>query len=546
MAYSEQAKPTVGCLACPPKLYAMDDTKSDKMKRRRSSPSESYLFHPATRSDVHQAQPPTKDRPHCKVFLLDGQYFTIPVDKKAKGKVVINELFRHLELRDLQEREYFSVYYVDLTGSRIFLNPFKQIRKQLPNASNRTIWELFFGVQFYATKLTMLADEMTRYLYVLQICRDIKEKWIHADRLTKLQLTSLLVQANCGDYDSEEHKLSYVNPYIDMLYNPSEIPVGLSSSVVEVHKEKTGFKPSEADNAFFMIAKSLYKYGQQIFPVHDRLGQSGQIGASIVGLFFHKDGKEFMNIPWEDVVTVGHRKKKLRVRYHPKGSSDGVEHMLYLFCSEPSAKLVWRGCVEQHAFFRLERPTPLVKNTVKSFHSFKRNSELRFSRGRTMYQMLRNDHKQPEFQRSLPTLYPTQITDEPLRPDGLGPIRSLTVTTPPAISKSESNILEESKFYMTVEITKSEPDLTRVVEFSATEKQKCSFTVTFKERTPSPTLLPNSIEEETVTAIAVDLEVLVRTPSPGPDEAMAEFFDPEQSKVSYFEMLRKYESQSEI
>ena len=98
---------------------------------------------------------------------------------------------------------------------------------------------------------------------------------------------------------------------------------------------------------------------------------------------------------------------------------------------------------------------------------------------------------------------------------------------------------------MTVEITKSEPDLTRVVEFSATEKQKCSFTVTFKERTPSPTLLPNSIEEETVTAIAVDLEVLVRTPSPGPDEAMAEFFDPEQSKVSYFEMLRKYESQSE-
>ena len=528
-----------------PMMMQMDDTKRDEMKRRSSSPSESYIFHPVTRSNVQHAQPPTRDKPHCKVFLLDGQYYTIPVDKKAKGKVIINELFRHLELRDLQEKEYFSVYYVDLTGSRIFLNPFKQIRKQLPNASNRTIWELFFGVQFYATKLTMLADEMTRYLYVLQVCRDIKEKWIQADRSTKLQLTSLLVQANCGDYDSEEHKPGYVNPYIDMLYNPSEIPVGLTSSVVEAHKEKTGFKPSEADNAFFMIAKSLYKYGQQIFPVRDRLGQAGQIGASIVGLFFHKDGKEFMNIPWEDVINVGYRKKKLRVRYHPKGSSDSGGHMLYLYCSEPNVKLVWRGCVEQHAFFRLERPTPLVKNAVKSYHSFKRNSELRFSRGRTMYQMLRNEHKQPEFQRSLPALYPVQITDEELRPNGLRPIRLLPVGTPPPISKSESCILEESKFYMTVEITKSEPDLTRVVEFSTTDKQKCSFTVTFKERTPSPTPPPNSTEEETVTAIAVDLEVLVCTPSPGPDEAMAELIDPEQSKVSYFEMLRKYDSQTE-
>ena len=117
-----------------------------------------------------------------------------------------------------------------------------------------------------------------------------------------------------------------------------------------------------------------------------------------MGLFFHKDGKEFMNIPWKDVINVGYCKKKLRVRYHPKGSSDGVEHMLYLYCSEPSAKLVWRGCVEQHAFFRLERPTPLVKNAVKSYHSFKHISELRFSCSRTMYQMLRNEHKQPEFQ----------------------------------------------------------------------------------------------------------------------------------------------------
>ena len=345
---------------------------------------------------------PTRSRPHCKVLLLDGEYYTIPVHKKAKAQVVISELFRHLELKDLHEKEYFSIYYVDSTDSKIYLNPFKQIRKQLPGASSRTTWELFFGVQFYATELDMLGDEMTRYLYVLQMCRDIKEKRLTADRSTKLQLVSLLVQANCGDYDPEEHKPGYVEPYIDMIYNPAEIPIGLPNSVSEVHKEKTGFKPSEADNAFFMIAKSLYKFGQQIFPVCDHLGQSGQIGASILGLFFHKDGKEFMNIPWQYVVSVGFRRRKLRIRYHPKGDDDN-EELLYLQCSEPNSKLVWRGCVEQHTFFRLEKPTPLVNSTVKSYYSFNRNSELRFSQGRTLYQMLRGERKQQptDFQRSL-------------------------------------------------------------------------------------------------------------------------------------------------
>ena len=347
---------------------------------------------------------PTRNRPHCKVLLLDGGYHVIPIQKKAKGEVVINECFRHLDLKDLKEREYFSVYYVDSSDSKIFLNPFKQIRRQLPNASSRTTWELFFGVQFYATEIDMLADEITRYLYVLQMCRDIKEKRINADRSTKLQLVSLLVQANCGDYDPGQHKEGYVEAYIDMIYNPAEIPVGLPYSVTEVHKEKAGLKPSEADNGFFMIVKGLYKFGEQIFPVCDHLGQKGQIGASIVGLYFHKDGREFMNIPWEDVVTVGYRRKKLRIRYHPKGPEHENVELLYLRCTEPNAKIVWRGCVEQHTFFRLEKPAPLVSSTAKSYYSFNRNSELRFSQSKTLYQMMRAERKQqqqPEFQRSL-------------------------------------------------------------------------------------------------------------------------------------------------
>ena len=472
-----------------------DDTK-EADERRSSSPSNSaYIFHPViSQSSNRIAKPPTRDKPHCKLFLLDGQYYTIPVDKKAKGKVVINELFHHLKLEDLQEKEYFSVYYVDLSGSKIFLNPFKQIRKQLPNASGRTTWELFFGVQFYATKPSMLANEMTRYLHVLQICRDIKEKWISPDRSTKLQLAGLLVQANCGDYNSEEHKLGYARPYIEMIYNLSEIPVGLDNSVTKVHKEKTGLKPSKANTEFFMIGKSVYKYGQQIFPIHDCLGQSGYIGASIVGLYFHKDGREFKNIPWGNIINMGYRKKKLRIRYHPRDESGDTESMFYLYCSEPNAKRVWRGCVEQHTFFRLERPAPLVKNTVKSYHSFNRNSELRFSRGRTLYQMLRSDPRQrQDLRRSLPTIYPSELKDKPLetnRDHKPGPVKSSTVANPSS-NQPEPSKPNDNRCYMTVKMTRSNPDLTHIIEFDATEKQKSTFTITFEETTPLPPITPD-------------------------------------------------------
>lgn len=628
----------------------IDETKQ---KRRSSSPSDTdndaYTFHPVTNSDE-----PTLDKPHCRVLLLDGEYHTIPVDKKAKAGVVINEVFRHLDLKDLQEKEFFSVYYVDTSGSKIFLNPFKQIRKQLPNASSRTTWDLFFGVQFYATNLNMLADEITRYQYVLQICRDIKEKRINTDNATKVQLVGLLVQANCDDYNPEEHKPGYVEPYIDMIYNPADIPIGLDNSVVDVHKEKTGFKPSEADNAIFMIAKCLYKFGQQTFPVSDRLGQSGQIGASIVGLFFHKNGKEFLNIPWQDVISLGYRKKKVRVRYHPKDSGDQVEEVLYLYCSHPTAKLVWRGCVEQHTFFRLERPAPLVEHTVKSYHSFNRNSELRFSRGRTLYQMLGSERKQqPEFQRSLSVHFKerrkesvadeevkTSIHDEepetkeesPVRPceDEPKPIEieppyddytddrqpsaesetlqskieealkkmseeqldkdentdsnqaddtTVTVEINYASEEKKSNAEEEEQndtslefdvstcqgsmlnSQMTVEITKSNPDLTNIVEFSSAEKNSSSFMVMLEETSanspppdhedainlegkyrsdsiitddlgPAAQYVLERSDGGIVTATAVDIEV--RTPTPTYNDAKADLIE-KLNKVSNVE-----------
>ena len=619
-----------------------DATQTEQKQRRSLDDAGAYTFHP-TPSNIYR---PTRNRPHCRVLLLDGQHHTFPVDKKAKAFVAINELFHHLDLKDLQEKEFFSIYYIDTSGCRIFLNPFKQIRKQLPNASSRTTWDLYFGVQFYATELRLLSDEITVYQYVLQICRDIKEKRINADRLKKLELVSLLVQANCGDYDAEEHKPGYVDPYIDMIYNPSEIPIGLPNSVSEEHKKKTGLTPNQADDDFFTEAKGIYRFGQQVFPVQDRRGQSGEIGASLKGLYFHKDGKLFMNIPWEDVITVGYRNKKIRIRYHPKGGSDHEEEMLYLYSSKPNAKLVWRGCVEQHTFFRLSIPTPLVSNTTRSYHSFNRNSELRFSRGRTLYQMLRGERKQlPPIRRSLSLIIHTDNKKRPSK-EGSPDIREAATPkskspTPSPIDNPESfnNVMprsstasetlqdkiekalsekrldrsdfgsdqansdinitveinysggEESKSdaeeqiqsdsikaesdddstfdkgdascdLMKVEITKSNPDLTNIVEFSSSVKNDTSFMVMLEETSPSPppdlkdiamvegkyrsdSIITNdlgpaaqyllersNLKDGTVSATAVDIEV--RTPTPSHDETGAEFMEQELNEVSYF------------
>ena len=353
-----------------------DDDVTQAEKEQSKSPDDaenSDTFYPSPSANIDK---PTQNRPHCRVLLLDGQYHTFPVEKKAKALVAIDKLFHHL---DLKEKEFFSIYYIDTSGCRIFLNPYKQIRKQLPNASSRTMWDLYFGVQFYATELGLLSDEITVYQYVLQICRDIKERRINADRLKKLELISLLVQANCGDYDAEKHKQGYVDPYIDMIYNSSDIPIGLFNSVSEEHKKKTGLKRNQANANFFTKAKGIYRFGQQVFEVQDRRGQSVEIGSALEGLYFHQDGKQLMNIPWKDVITVGYHNKKIRIRL--KGGSDYEEKIPSLYCSRPNAKLVWWECVKQHKFFRLSIPTP----PVRLWYSF--NSK-RFPRGRTLYQML--------------------------------------------------------------------------------------------------------------------------------------------------------------
>ena len=89
----------------------LDDDTAQTEKKQRRSPDDvrAHSLHPSP-SNIDK---PTRNRPHCRVLLLDGQYHTFPVDKKAKAFVAINELFHHLDLKDLLGKEFFSIYYND-------------------------------------------------------------------------------------------------------------------------------------------------------------------------------------------------------------------------------------------------------------------------------------------------------------------------------------------------------------------------------------------------------------------------------------------------
>ena len=125
------------------------------------------------------------------------------------------------------------------------------------------------------------------------MCQDTKENRVLTDRETATRLTGLMLQANLGDYDPEEHKEGYTNNFLEFILLPSdELPDNYESQVVEVHKAKTGYTPSQSESEFLQIAKKLTRYGMHLFVARDKTRSLVLVGISYRGISIYRDHKK--------------------------------------------------------------------------------------------------------------------------------------------------------------------------------------------------------------------------------------------------------------
>ncbi|KAG1704009.1 Tyrosine-protein phosphatase non-receptor type 4 [Nymphon striatum] len=216
---------------------------------------------------------------HCTVFFLDESQHTFEIQKQAKGQLLLDLVFQHLELI---EKDYFGLQFAEKTPSTDgmrWLDPSKSIKRQIKHGSP---YLLYFRIKFYISNPSKLQEEYTRYHFFLQIKKDIAEGKLIVPPATCSLLASYAVQSELGDYHNDEHKHGYLSQFRFMPGHTEE----MERKISELHKLHKGQMPADAEYNFLDHAKRLDMYGVELHKarIRDSTNAEIQLGVSSVGL----------------------------------------------------------------------------------------------------------------------------------------------------------------------------------------------------------------------------------------------------------------------
>jgi hypothetical protein len=127
----------------------------------------------------------------CKIRMLDDQEVTLHIDPKATGQDLLTIVCNFI---NLLENDYFALEYLDNRRNPCWLEMDKPVLKQV------TETKFSFCVKFYTPDPGQLEEELTRYLFALQIKRDLHLGTLLCSDNTAALLASYIVQAEIGDY----------------------------------------------------------------------------------------------------------------------------------------------------------------------------------------------------------------------------------------------------------------------------------------------------------------------------------------------------------
>ncbi|XP_075029741.1 protein 4.1 isoform X24 [Calonectris borealis] len=365
-------------------------TEGGEAKEERAKP-EPKQETPETKAekDLKAAQRAVKRHRnmYCKVVLLDDTIFECAVDKHAKGQDLLKKVCDHL---NLLEEDYFGLAIWDTPTSRTWLDPAKEIKKQVHGGP----WDFTFNVKFYPPDPAQLTEDITRYYLCLQLRQDIVTGRLPCSFATLALLGSYTVQSELGDYDPDLHSPDYISEFKLAPNQTKE----LEEKVVELHKTYRSMTPAQADLEFLENAKKLSMYGVDLHQAKDLEGVDITLGVCSSGLLVYKDKLRINRFPWPKVLKISYKRSSFFIKIRP-GEQEQYESTIgFKLPSYRAAKKLWKVCVEHHTFFRLTSTEAIPKSRFLAL-----GSKFRYS-GRTQAQTRQAsaliDRPAPQFERT--------------------------------------------------------------------------------------------------------------------------------------------------
>ncbi|XP_067888210.1 band 4.1-like protein 3 isoform X2 [Heterodontus francisci] len=322
----------------------------------------------------------------CKVTLLDGSEPTCEVEKRAKGQVLFDKVCGQL---NLLEKDYFGLTFRDSENQKNWLDPAKEIKKQIRSG----LWQFAFNVKFYPPDPAQLSEDITRYYLCLQLRDDIVSGRLPCSFATHVLLGSYTVQAELGDYDPDEYGTDYISEF---RFAPNETKE-LEEKVIELHKSHKGMTPAEAEMHFLENAKKLSMYGVDLHHAKDSEGVDIMLGVCASGLLIYRDRLRINRFAWPKVLKISYKRNNFYIKIRPSEHEQFESTIGFKLPNHKAAKRLWKVCIEHHTFFRLVSPEPPPKKFLTL------GSKFRYS-GRTQAQTRRAssliDRPAPYFERS--------------------------------------------------------------------------------------------------------------------------------------------------
>ncbi|KYO48096.1 hypothetical protein Y1Q_0001909 [Alligator mississippiensis] len=367
------------------------EIKEDGGVQEECSRAEVKRENPETKADKDlKATPRTVKKHrnmHCKVTLLDDTIFECTMDKHAKGQDLLRKVCEHL---NLLEEDYFGLAIWDSPTAKTWLDPAKEIKKQVHGGP----WDFTFNVKFYPPDPAQLTEDITRYYLCLQLRQDIVTGRLPCSFATLALLGSYTVQSELGDYDPELHNADYASEF-KLAQNQTK---ELEDKVMELHKTYRSMTPAQADLEFLENAKKLSMYGVDLHQAKDLEGVDIILGVCSSGLLVYKDKLRINRFPWPKVLKISYKRSSFFIKIRP-GEQEQYESTIgFKLPSYRAAKKLWKVCVEHHTFFRLTSTEAIPKSRFLAL-----GSKFRYS-GRTQAQTRQAsaliDRPAPQFERT--------------------------------------------------------------------------------------------------------------------------------------------------